>query len=256
MIDHNTIRAALAHGEFFLEYLPTLCLTSGKCIGAEALIRWRRPTGIVPPLDFIPFTENTPLSGLITYWVIDTVAAEMTDWLKANPDAHVSINVPPEILGRGGMEYVAGKDGLLDLSAQLILEITERGVPDLMGVEAINNIWGLGVRVALDDLTLNGGANLAVFARFNFHIAKIDSSLVAQISPESTNPDWLNDISAMLRTSSRLTVIAEGIETELQLQTLKKANIHAIQGYFVSKPIPAKEFIKFQLEFSYPVDLL
>ncbi len=253
MIDLDSIRTALAVGEFFLEYLPTISLSTGKCIGAEALIRWRHENKIIQPLDFIPFTENTPLSGLITYWVIDTVAAEMSEWLRANPDVHISLNVPPEILGRGGMEYVANKAGLLELASQLVLEITERGVPDLMGVEAINNIWGLGVPVALDDLTLNGGANLAVLARCNFHIAKIDSSLIAQINPECPAPQWLQDIAAMLTTSSRLMIIAEGIETELQIETLKMANIQAVQGFIFSKPIPAAEFISFHRDYSYPL---
>lgn len=253
MIDFDTIRAGLAQGEFFLEYLPTISLSTGKCIGAEALIRWKRPTGIVPPMEFIPFSENTPLSGLITYWVIDTLALEMGDWLRANPEAHISINVPPEILGRGGMEYVAAKAGLLELASQLILEITERGVPDMMGVEAINNIWGLGVRVALDDLTLDGAANFAILARCNFHIAKIDCSLVSQINAESPHPDWLKDITAMQNTSSRLSIIAEGIETDIQLNALKMANIHAVQGFLFSKPIPAEAFIDFHRDFSYPV---
>lgn len=253
MINFDTIRAGLAQDEFFLEYLPTISLVTGKCVGAEALIRWRRPTGIVQPLDFIPITENTPLSGLITYWVIDTLAIELADWLRANPEAHISINVPPEILGRGGMEYVAGKAGLLELAAQLILEITERGIPDLMGVEAINNIWGLGVRVALDDLTLAGGANLAILSRCNFQIAKIDSSLVTQITAEMPSPDWLSDIAAMINTTSRLHIIAEGIETEIQLEALKMANIQEVQGFIFSKPIPATEFIEFHRQFSYPV---
>ena len=181
MINLDAIRTGLVQKEFFLEYLPIVSLIDGCCTGAEALIRWRRPTGIVQPGDFIPLAENTPLSGLITYWVIDTVATEMGDWLRANPEAYISINVPPEILGRGGMEYAANNSGLSELASQIILEITERGVPDLLGVNAINNAWGMGVRIALDDVTLAGGGNLAVLARCNFHIIKLDRQLVSQI---------------------------------------------------------------------------
>ena len=234
----------MTQGEFFLEYLPTVSLTDGRCIGAEALIRWRRATGVVLPGDFIPIAENTPLSGLITYWVIDTVAAEMRDWLRANPEAHISINVPPEILGRGGIEYSATKSGLLELASQFVLEITERGVPDLLGVKAINNNWGSGARVALDDVTLVGGANLVVLARCNFHIIKLDRSLVSQIGPQCPSPEWLEGIAALIR-SSRLEVIAEGIETEQQLTTLRTANIQAAQGFYFSRPIPAAAFIAY-----------
>ena len=95
---------------------------------------------------FIPIAENTPLSGMLTYWVLDTVAAELGDWLRANPDVRVGINAPPEILGRGGMAYVATKSGLAEQAAQIILEVTERGLPDLLGVEAINQAgnWAPG----------------------------------------------------------------------------------------------------------------
>ncbi len=162
MIDPDAIREGLSREEFFLEYLPTISLADGRCVGAEALIRWRRPTGVVPPGEFIPVAENTPLSGMLTYWVLDTVAAELGDWLRVNPDAHVSVNVPPEVLGRGGMAYVATKSGLIAHAHQIILEVTERGLPDLIGVESINNSSGLGAMVALDDVTFAGAANLAV----------------------------------------------------------------------------------------------
>jgi len=244
MINLDEIRTGLTQGEFFLEYLPTVSLTDGRCIGAEALIRWKRGSETVPPGDFIPIADSTPLSGLITYWVIDTVAAELKDWLHANPDAHVSINVPPEILGRGGIAYSADKSGLLELARQLILEITARGVPDLLGIQAINDTWGSGVRVALDDVTNVGGANLSVLARCNFHIIKLDRSLVSQITPQGLSPEWLRGIAAMIR-ASQLQVIAEGIETEQQLNVLRKANIQAAQGFYFSRPIPAAEFIAY-----------
>src|SRR5947208_752576 len=151
MIDQAAMREALAQGEFFLEYLPTISLDDGRCIGAEALIRWRRATGVVPPGEFIPLAENTPLSGMLTYWVLDNVKAGPGDWLRAKRDSQGGINGPPEILGRGGMAYVASKSGLMDQVSQVILEVTERGLPDLLGAESINQGGGVGVRVVLDD---------------------------------------------------------------------------------------------------------
>src|SRR5215212_380086 len=105
MINVDTIHAGLAQGEFFLEYLPTISLADGRCVGAEALVRWRRPSGVVPPGDFIPLIEGTLVSGLLTYWVFETVGKELGDWLRGHTEAHISINVPPELLGRGGLEY-------------------------------------------------------------------------------------------------------------------------------------------------------
>lgn len=107
MIDFNVIKTALENGELFLEYLPTVSIEHNRCIGAEALIRWRRQSEVVLPESFIPIVENTPLSGVMTYWVIDTVAHELGDWLRANDSIQLSINVPPEVLGRGGLEYAA-----------------------------------------------------------------------------------------------------------------------------------------------------
>ena len=103
MIDLSAIEAGLNNGEFFLEYLPIISLEHHRCIGAEALIRWQRSSGVVPPLDFIPIVEETPLSGLITYWVIETAAVELGDLLRVVKDFSLSINIPPEILGRGGL---------------------------------------------------------------------------------------------------------------------------------------------------------
>lgn len=244
MINLESIRAGLAQGEFFLEYLPTVSLPDGRCIGAEALIRWRRATGVISPGDFIPLAENTPLSGLITYWVIDTVAAEMGDWLRAHPDAHISINIPVEILGRGGIAYAARQSGLLELAPQLILEIPERAVPDLLGVKALNDEWGSGVRVALDDFTHTAAANLSVLSRCSLHLVKLDRSLVSQITPEQSRPEWLDGISGLIKMSG-LQVVAEGIETEQQLTVLRRANVQAAQGFYFSRPISAAAFIAF-----------
>ena len=248
MIDQDAIREGLVRDEFFLEYLPTISLADGRCIGAEALIRWRRPSGVVPPGDFIPIAENTPLSGMLTYWVLDTIAAELSDWLRANPDVRVAINAPPEILGRGGMAYVAGKSGLAEHAGQLILEVTERGLPDLLGVEAINRSISMGTRVALDDVTFAGAANLAVLARANFSAIKLDKTLIDQIGPESPAPAWLETVKVLLE-STPLQVIAEGVETEYQLGVLHAAKVQAAQGFYFSRPLPVAEFLAFHRDY-------
>lgn len=250
MIDQAAIRQGLSRAEFFLEYLPTISLAGGRCVGAEALIRWRRPAGVVPPGAFIPVAENTPLSGMLTYWVLDTVAAELGDWLRANPDARVSINVPPEILGRGGMAYVATKSGLAEQAAQIILEVTECGLPDLLGVESINQ-GSMGTSVALDDVTFAGAANLVLLARCNFSAIKLDKSLIDQIGPERPTPTWLETVRVLLE-SSPLQVIAEGVETEYQFAVLCAAKVQAAQGFYFSPPLAVAEFLAFHRDYSIP----
>jgi sensor c-di-GMP phosphodiesterase-like protein len=240
-MDLSTIRSALEAREFFLVYQPIVSLREGVCFGAEALIRWQRENAVVlGASEFIPLTDHTPLSGAITYWVIDTVAEQLGDWLGANEAAHISINVPPEILGRGGLEYAARKSGLRARVKQLILEITERGIPDQLGLDALNSIPGTGARVALDDTTLSG-ANLALLTRCNFDFVKIDRLLVRQLASDQQFPTWLGGIAALLR-ATPLQIIAEGVENAFQADVLRAAGVQLAQGYYFSEPLPASGF--------------
>jgi len=244
MIALEEIRAGLRGGAFCDEYLPVVSLDDGRCTGAEALVRWRRPCGVVPALDFIPTAENTPPSGLITYWVFDTVALEMLEWLRAHPEADLALNVPPEIIGRGGIAHVAHKSGLIGLASQIVLEMTERGLPDTLALETINRAKAHGIRVALDDVTLQSAANLAILARANFDIVNLDRSLAAQITPQGPPPEWQGDL-ALLTRSTRLVVIAEGIETAHPLSQMRAAGVQAAQGYYFSPPLPARDFMAY-----------
>ncbi len=193
-----------------------------------------------PTTGFHPNCREYPIIGLLTYWVFDTVAVEMADWLRQNRNAYLSINVPPEIIGRGGMEYAATKSGLIDLSAQLILEVTERGVL-IRSQSPPWEIFGQRYPRGADDVTLVGGANMAILSRCPFHIIKLDRSLIGLIEEELTQPEWISSISALLDTS-KLRVIAEGVETEWQYTVLRAAGIQYAQGYYFSRPINAERF--------------
>jgi EAL domain-containing protein (putative c-di-GMP-specific phosphodiesterase class I) len=242
-MDLKAIDDGLTRGEFFLEYLPTISLGDGRCVGAEALARWRHPDGVIQPEEFIPLLENTPLSGRLTYWVIDTVAAELSGWLRAHPQVHLSINVPPEVLGRGGLAYAAEKSGLREFASQLVLEVTERGVPDLLGLQALIAIPDAGVRLALDDVSMSG-ANLAILTRSPFTFIKLDRALVQQITPQTPQPTWLQGIAALLQTT-QLDVVAEGVETEFQATALRQCGISLAQGFRFARPTSAAGLIEF-----------
>lgn len=241
MIQLDDIYRGLTEGEFFLEYQPIVSLDCGRCWGAEALIRWRRSDGVAMPSDFIPMIESTPVSGVLTYWVIDQLAQELGDWLKDNPEATLCINVPPEILGRGGLEYAARKSGLLEVAGQIILEITEKGIPDRLGLEALNSATRrTGVRIALDDVSLTG-ANLALLARFSVDFIKIDRALVEELEGLDPCVSWLDALPMLLR-STPVQVIAEGVETSEQLCRLRRAGIPLAQGFLLSRPLDAARF--------------
>jgi len=231
-------------GELFLVYLPIVTLNDQRCVGAEALVRWRRGNAVLQPSDFLHLVHNTALSGRLTYWVIDTVAAELGGWLAEHPQVQISINVPAEILGRGGLEYAAARSGLSGRVHQIVLEITEHGVPDQLGIEALNAMAERGVRVALDDVALSG-VNLALLARCNFRIIKIDRGLTSQLVASRPAPVWLAGLASLLR-NTELQVIAEGVETLHQASVLLAAGVQMAQGYLFSEPLRAGELQSYQ----------
>ncbi len=242
-LDLAALEAAFAAGELFLAYQPIVALRDRACVGAESLIRWRRNGWILEAVEFMALTERTPFSGRLTYWVIDTVASELGDWLDRHEGARIGINIPPEILGRGGIEYAAQKSGLREHAKQLILEITEHGIPDELGLEALNRIPETGARVALDDTTLSG-ANLALLTRCHFDLVKIDKTLVAELAAGRPEPEWLKGLAALLRTTA-LEVVAEGVETKYQADALRAAGVQLAQGHLFAEPLPAGEFMRF-----------
>jgi len=245
MIDVETVKNSLMRGEMFLEYLPTMTLATNRCIGAEALVRWRRGSTVIMPDDFIPLIENTPVSGPITYWVIETVAHELGAWLREHDDVYLSINVPPEILGRGGMEYAAIKSGLADLLPKLIIEVTERGVPDTLGVDGLNKAAEHGIHIALDDVGTQG-TNLAVLCRTRIDMVKMNKSFLDEIYSNDKREHGLAALAAIMH-AIRLDVVAEGVESAEQAEALKATGIKYAQGFYFSPPLAAKDFQSFYL---------
>jgi EAL domain-containing protein (putative c-di-GMP-specific phosphodiesterase class I) len=244
MLDLKTIQDGFERGEFALEYLPIVSLDPGqRCIGVEALLRWERPTGVVFPDDFIALTENTPLSGLLTYWVIDRVAIELGDWLRSQDGVTLHINVPPEILGRGGLEYAAQKSGLSDLRHKIVLEITERGLPDQMGLLALDIAARQGIRIAMDDVKIDP-ASVLILSRCNVQIIKLDKSVLLDHGEGGSLPRWVEALSVLLKTTD-LEVIAEGVETAEQLALLQAAGVRQVQGYYFSPPLRANAFLQY-----------
>lgn len=242
----DDVRDAMDRGELFLEYQPIVSLLTQRCVGAEALVRWRRNGTALPASRFVPVIEGTPLSGRLTYWVIDTIALEFDDWLTEHRDVYISINVPPEVLGRGGLEYAAVRSGLRAHVSQILLEITERGVPDRLGLDALNMMVEHGVRIALDDVLLNG-ANLAVLSRGRFEVIKIDRKIISQLSEHTPEPAWLPGLRSLL-VHSPLQVIAEGVESQYQAEVLARAGVQMAQGFLFSSSLNASGLMEFERE--------
>lgn len=239
----DALRAGLDRGEFFLEYLPTIELATGRCIGAEALTRWNQDGRVHRPFSFDGIHDDYQLSGRITFWVIETVAAELGDWLRENPDMHVSINLPPAILGRGAIEHAIRRAGLFDVLPQLIFELTEHGIPDERGLKAMEYMMSLGARFALDDIAFNYPATVLLFTRVGVHIVKLPKSYL-----DSLDAHDMIVLEQLIKASGAL-VISEGVETPAQLEDLRGLGVPMGQGWLFSKSIPADAFLRYWAEF-------
>ncbi|MBN8712261.1 MAG: hypothetical protein BGO12_18020 [Verrucomicrobia bacterium 61-8] len=248
MITVDTVREGIERRELFLEYMPTVRLRDGVCAGAEALTRWRRTDGrLVPPGEFIPIVERTPVAGLLTYWVLETVASELGDWLLRTEDAHIAINTPPELIGRGGMEYAGRRVGLGAVADKLVLEVTERGIPDEIGLHAMIHRTGRRrlVRLALDDVGVNDHWT-SLLQQAPFDILKLDKSLIDRLEDDAAQSSipLIEQIARMAR-ERHIEIIAEGIERPEQAALLRELGIPLGQGWYFSKALRADEFLAF-----------
>jgi sensor c-di-GMP phosphodiesterase-like protein len=239
----DQVTAALRNDEMFLEYLPVVRLEDRCCVGAEALIRWRRGSTVIPPMEFIPQIENTHASGLVTYWVVDTVARELGEWLRTRDHMQISINVPPEVLGRGGLLYAAEKANLLEIAHKFIVEITERGLPDRMGVEAIDSRSFPRAQVALDDVGVSFSASFLLASRLKVNIIKLDKLAVDRLTKQEMRAE-MSALSTLVE-AAHASVIAEGVETADQAEILWNCGIRMAQGWLFSHPLSAPEFIAY-----------
>jgi len=226
--------------------MPTIDLASNQCVGAEALVRWVHNNELISPDEFIPLIENTALSGLLTYSIIEMVEQDLGDQLRKNENIHVGINIPPELLGRGGIEYAVIKSGLTDVATQLILEITERGFPDDLGLATLQRVNGRA-KVAIDDFG-TGDANLLELSKMHADIIKLDKYFIDQITSETDVPKIVKGLIAFAQ-AMEFEIIAEGVETEIQAKALQNLNVQMAQGWYFSKPLRANDFIKFSANF-------
>ncbi|WP_295991034.1 EAL domain-containing protein [Rugamonas sp.] len=240
------LRAALPLGELSMHYQPRVDLTSGRVVSAEALVRWRHPErGMVAPAEFIPLAEQTGLIVVIGSWVIDTVCAQQAAWkarrLRVVP---VAINLSAVQFRRGQVQGVIraalARHGLapheieFELTESVVMADPEQAAQDLKALK------GLGVKLALDDFG-TGYSSLAYLKRFPFDFVKIDRAFITDVTKSAEDAAIATAIIAMAH-SLGLRVVAEGVETEGQLQFLRRHRCDELQGYYFSRPLAADAF--------------
>lgn len=235
------LRQALGTNQFALVYQPIIDTNSGQAVGCEALLRWRHPLhGPIAPAEFIPLAERLGLIVPIGRWVLETACAEAATW---PPEMHVAVNLSPVQVNHVALvaevRDILARTGLP--SQRLTLEVTEGILLEESStvLSTMHELRALGIRFSLDDFG-TGHSGLGYLRRFPFDGIKIDQMFVRDMVDQ---PDAAAIVSALLTVSRELNleVIAEGVETEAQLNALRRRGTKLVQGLFTGPPMPANE---------------
>ena len=241
------LRRALTRDELRVHYQPQIEITSGRIVGAEALVRWQEPTeGLIPPSRFIPVAEETGLIAAIGEWVLGETCRQGRQWLEAGlPPLNLAVNLSPHQFRHGDISATVAKV-LAETgfpAERLELELTESALMEreAEAVEILQRLRALGVRLAIDDFG-TGYSSLAYLKRFPLDVLKIDKSFVDDIPRLQDDMEIAAAIVALGHTL-RLKVLAEGVETAEQLVFLSAQGCDLYQGYYISQPVPADAFV-------------
>ncbi|TAL61514.1 MAG: EAL domain-containing protein [Legionella sp.] len=239
----SELRKAIENEEFVLLYQPQFDMDNKSLLSAEALIRWEHPEkGLLLPLDFIPIAEESGLIVPIGEWVIRESCRQINDWMARKlPLIRIAVNVATQQLKQPNFDQVV--KGILEefgVDPQYLeMEITENVI--IMHheiIQMINKLKEVGVKIVLDDFG-TGNSSLNYLRQINIDRLKIDQSFVQNISTSRSDEVIIEAIISMGR-SFNFKILAEGVETQNQMNFLKSQNCDEVQGYLLSKPLSAK----------------
>ena len=239
----RNLRRAISEDQLALFFQPQVDLHSGYLLGFEALLRWYHPEfGLVEPSEFIALAEESSLILPIGEWVLKTACEQLAAWRDAHmPEVHIAVNFSArQFQDDGLLDLVRTTLACYDLPARLLeIEITESDI--LQKPDEANRLLArfsdLGIRVALDDFG-TGYSSLNHLRAFPGAIIKIDRSFIRDIETSASNRAIVQSLIAMAH-DLEMKVVAEGVENMAQLHYLQTRNCDIVQGYLISKPIPA-----------------
>ena len=252
--DHNSVNHltlvsdfhdALEQNNLMLYYQPKIDVKSGRAIGAEALLRWNHPEhGFISPVELIPLAEQTGMINDLTHWVLKTAMRQCAEWIQKGHKLSVAINLSTWDLQDPQLaDYIKKLFEDYDIGPQhLLLEITENVMmadPE-HAIKTMNQLADMGIQLAVDDFG-TGFSSLAYLKKLPLHELKIDKSFVIDMCK--------NDHDAVLVRSTidlshnlGLSVVAEGVENQEIWDLLEILRCDKLQGYFISRPMPADQF--------------
>jgi diguanylate cyclase (GGDEF)-like protein/PAS domain S-box-containing protein len=252
VLDKLQLRAhlsnALQNNEFHIVFQPQIDTVTEQIVGAEVLCRWTNPVlGVVPPSRFIALAEESGLINPLGEWILEQACLQGKLWFDSGiPPFVIAVNVSAQQFNHSDL-FLTIQKTLEKTGFQpqyLELEFTETGL--LKNVErsldTIEKLRMLGVKLSIDDFG-TGYSSLIYLKQFKVEKLKIDQSFIRDIG----DAEFLGIVRAIIQMGHTLqmNVIAEGVETEQQRDTLKELECHEIQGYLISKPLPAAEFREF-----------
>jgi diguanylate cyclase (GGDEF)-like protein len=245
----SELRGALENHQFELHFQPQLDLRTGAVVGAEALIRWRHPSrGILLPSHFIPFAESSALIEDIGHWALGAAGTQFVAWQGAGLSIeYLSVNVSARQLQKPGFATIV-QDVLRQTqmpAAALHLELTESAVLDTTRATTanLNSLVDLGVVLELDDFG-TGYSSLAHLQRLPVSTVKLDRAFIRTIESSAGTQAVVEAAIDMVHALGK-NVVAEGVEYPGQKAVLARLGCDLMQGYLLSTPLPAAEFIEF-----------
>ena len=233
------LRQAIIDEDLVVHYQPQARASDGEILGFEALVRWRHPVrGMIPPLDFIPLAEETGLILPLGEWVLRKSCAEAAGWDRP---LSIAVNLSPLQLNQPNLQQIVHgiliETGLSPM--RLELEVTESALfKDYQrALDNLRRLKALGVRIAMDDFG-TGFSSLSTLQSFPFDKIKVDKSFVENIHRDARATVIVKAVLGLGR-SLDIPVVAEGVETDEQLQFLRGEDCAEVQGYAIGRPAPA-----------------
>ncbi|MDR6663943.1 diguanylate cyclase (GGDEF)-like protein/PAS domain S-box-containing protein [Rhizobium sp. 1399] len=245
--EQEELRQAIIANQLFLLYQPQVDVATGRITGLEALVRWNHPTkGVIPPVNFIPLAEETGLIVPLGLWVLNEACRQARAWQDMGlTPLTIAVNVSPKQFADPDFaSHVAEAIDRHRLNARwLELEVTESVIMhDAARALAIMlSLRALGLRLSIDDFG-SGYSSLAALKTFPFDRLKMDRSLVEALPADKTAVAIASAVISLAQTL-KLSVLAEGVETDAQLEFLRHARCEEAQGYRFSKPVAPEEIV-------------